>query len=98
MVMRDLAVDVVSDVGLRDTMGAGGGDPGHCGSEVTKEAAIVGCQGTTGEGELARTVMRKEGVGVLQERDQHEPVVDPMEGSAFNTELGRQMLHTRDKE
>ena len=42
MVMRDLAVDVMGDVGFRDTMGAGGSDPGHDGSEITKEAAIVG--------------------------------------------------------
>jgi len=77
MVMRDLAVDMVSDVGLRDAVGTGGTNPGHNGSEVTKEIAIVGRQGTTGEGELARTIMWEEGVSVLQERDQHEPVIDP---------------------
>jgi hypothetical protein len=79
MVMRDLAVDMVGNVGLRDAMGTSGSDPGHDGSEVAKEATIIGRQGTTGEGELASTIMWKEGVGVLQERDQYEPVVDPGE-------------------
>jgi len=77
MVMRDLAVDMVGDVGLRDTVRARGSDPGHDRSKVTKEVTIVSRQGTTGESELARTIMREEGVGVLQESDQHEPVVDP---------------------
>ena len=77
MIMRDLAVNVVGNVSLRDAMGAGGSDPGHDGSEVTKEVTIVRRQGTTGESELASTIVREEGVGVLQESDHHEPVVDP---------------------
>ena len=75
--MRDLAVDMVGDVGLRDTMSAGGSDPSHGGSEVTKEVTVISGQGTAGEGELADTIMWNEGVGVLQKRDQHEPMVDP---------------------
>lgn len=70
MVMRDLAVDVVGNMSLRDTVGAGSSNPGHDGSKVTKEITIIGRQGTTGESELAGTIMREEGVGVLQESDQ----------------------------
>lgn len=81
MVMRDLAVDVVGNMGLRDTMCAGSGDPAHDGSEIPKEAAIVGRQGTTGKSELARTIMGKERVGVLQERDQNKPVINPGKAS-----------------
>jgi len=77
MVVGNLAVNVVGDMSLRDTVRAGGGDPGHGGSEVTEEATIISGQGTTGESELAGTVMRKEGVSVLQESDQYKPVVDP---------------------
>lgn len=68
---------VVGDVRLRDPMGAGGSDPGHDRSEVAKKVTIIGRQGTTGEIELGRTIMREEGVGVLQECDQYEPVVNP---------------------
>jgi len=77
MVMRDLAVDVMGNVSLRDTVGACGSDPGHDGSEATEEVTIVSRQGTAREGELVSTIVREEGVGVLQESDHHEPVVDP---------------------
>jgi len=70
-------MDMMGDVSLRNTMRAGGSNPGHDRSEVTKEVTIISCQGTTGESELARTIVREEGVSVLQEGDQHEPVVDP---------------------
>ena len=58
MVVRDLAVDMVSDVSLGDTVCAGGSNPGHYGSEVTKEVAVISRQGTTGECKLAHTIMR----------------------------------------
>jgi len=77
IVMGDLAMDVVSDVSLGNTMCAGGSNPGHNGSEVAKEVTIISRQGTTGKSKLARTIMREERVGVLQEGDQYEPVVDP---------------------
>lgn len=98
MVMRDLAVDMVGDVGLRDTMRAGSSDPGHDGAEVTKEVTVVGGQSTAGEGELAGTIMGKKGIGMLQERDQHEPVVNPDEALVENLESRRWVAHTRNKE
>jgi len=58
-------MDVVGNVSLRDPVGAGGSDPGHDRSEVTKEVAIVSRQGTTRESELVSTIVREEGVGVL---------------------------------
>ena len=82
--MGDLAVDMVGDVSLRDTVRAGGGDPGHDGSEITKEVTIVSCQGAAGESELAGAIMRDKGVRVLQESNQHEPVVDPGETLAYD--------------
>jgi len=36
IVMGDLAVDMMGDVSLRNTMGAGGSDPGHDRTKVTK--------------------------------------------------------------
>ena len=91
MVMRDLAVDMVGNVSLRDPVGAGGGDPGHDRSEVTKEVTIVSRQGTTGESELVSTVVGEEGVGMLQESDQHEPMVNP--GNIVNPESPPDRLH-----
>ena len=69
MIMRDLTVDMMGDMGLRDTVRAGGSDPGHDRSKITKEVTIISRQGTTRESELGGAVMRKEGVGVLQEGD-----------------------------
>jgi len=65
MVVRDLTVDMVGDMSLRNTVGAGGSNPSHERSEVTKEVTIVCCQGTTGERKLALTIMGEEGVGML---------------------------------
>jgi hypothetical protein len=86
--MRDLAVDVVGDVGLRDTVRAGGSDPRHSRSKVTKEVTVISRQSATGESELSRTIMREEGVGMLQESDQHEPVVNPGRTLVCNLEKG----------
>jgi len=87
MIMRDLAVDVVGYVSLGDTVRAGGTNPGHDRSQVTKEVTIISRQGATGESELARTIMRKKGVSVLQESDQHEPVVDPGENIILGSRI-----------
>jgi hypothetical protein len=88
VVMGNLAMDVVGDVSLRDTVCAGGSDPGHDGSKVTEEVTIKSGQGTTGESELAGTIVRKEGVGMLQESDQYKPVVDPGKTFVGVTESG----------
>jgi len=76
--MGDLAVDVVGNVGLRDAVSTGSRDPGHDGSKVAKQVTIVGRQGTTRESKLASAIVREEGIGVLQESNKHEPVVDPV--------------------
>ena len=89
MVMRDFAVDVMGNVGLRDTMGAGSSDPSHDRSEVTKEVTIVSRQGTTRESELVGTIVREEGVGVLQESDHHEPVINPGNDVSFKPPLDK---------
>ena len=91
VVVGYFARNVVGNVGLRDAVGAGGSDPGHDGSEVTKEVTIVRRQGTTRESELVSTVVGEEGVGMLQESDQHEPMVNP--GNIFNPESPPDRLH-----
>lgn len=94
--MRDLAVDMVGDVSLRDTVGAGSSDPGHDRPEVAKEVTIISRQGSTGESELASPIVRDEGVGVLQESDQHEPVIDPGNKVSLKSQTGRnQTTHQR---
>lgn len=78
MIVGDFAADMVEDVGLGDTVGSMRSDPGHDTAEITKKLTVEGSKSTTGEGKLGSTVVRKEWVGVLQEGDQHEPVVNPV--------------------
>lgn len=80
VIVRNLAVNVVKDVGLGDAVGGGSTDPAHDATAVTEQLAIQSCQSTTGERELGCTVVRKDGVGVLEERDKDQPVVHPVIG------------------
>lgn len=59
-------------------MGSMGSDPSHNGTKVPEQAAVQSSEGTTLEVELLSTVMGKEGIGVLQERNQDEPVINPV--------------------
>ena len=77
IVMRDLAGDMVQDMGLRNTVSSASTDPAHEASEVTKQTTVQSRQSTTRESELGSTVMGEERVGVLQEGDQDQPVVHP---------------------
>ena len=78
VVVRDLAADVVEDVRLGDAVRRDGADPAHEAAKVAEEAAVEGRERAALEGELALAVVRQEGVGVLEEGDQDEPVVDPV--------------------
>ena len=75
--MRDLARNVVQDVSLGDTIGCVSPNPSHDLATVAQRAAVERSQSTTGECKLWGTVVRENGIGVLQERDHHQPVVDP---------------------
>lgn len=77
MVMRDLAGNVVHDVRLGDTMSCVSPDPSHDLATVAQKTAIERSQSATRECELSRTVVRENGIAMLQERDQYQPVVDP---------------------
>ena len=77
VVMRDLARDVVEDVGLGDTVGRACTDPAEERTGTTEERAVERGQCAAGEGEGRGTVVREERVGVLQEGDHDQPVVDP---------------------
>jgi hypothetical protein len=52
-------------------------DPGHDGAKVAEQTAVESRECTAGEGELGCAVVGEDRVGVLQERDEHKPVVDP---------------------
>jgi len=75
--MRDLAGDVVQDVSFTDTMGDCRTQPRWDATQITKELTVKRREGTTGEGELGGTVVGKEGVGMLEECNQDQPVIDP---------------------
>ena len=85
--MRDLAVHVMKHVRLRDAVCGRGTDPAHDAAKVAEEVAVQSREGAAREGELARTVVWEEGVGVLQERDQDEPVVDPAVSHEWSASL-----------
>jgi len=61
---------VVRDVGFADTVK-------DVSSDRTHEGTVDGGEGASGEGPFVGGVVGKDGVGVLQEGDQDEPVVDP---------------------
>ena len=84
--MGDLAVDVMGNMRLRDTVGGACADPAHDGPKAAKKVAVESCKSATGEGEFAGTVVREKGVGVLEECDQDEPVVDPKVGVKIEAE------------
>ena len=76
--MGNLAANVVEDVGLGDTVGSSGTEPSSNWAKITEEATVECRESTTGESEFRSTVMGEEGVGVLEEGNQNEPVVDPI--------------------
>lgn len=84
MVVWDLAVDVMENMRLRDTMSNGSTDPTHEASKISKEVAVQGRKRAAREGELTRAVVGKKRVSMLEECDEDKPVVDPitMHGSA----------------
>jgi hypothetical protein len=75
--MGDLAGNVMGNMCLRDTVGGVLSKPAHHAAQVAEEATVERGKGTTSESELRGAVMREERIGVLQERDQNEPVVHP---------------------
>ncbi len=76
--MGDLAINVVQHVRLRDTVSCTGSNPTHKAAEVSKQSAVQGGKRATGEGECASTVVREEGVSMLEEGDKNQPVVNPI--------------------
>lgn len=77
--MRDLAGDVVEDMGLGDAVGGVRANPGRDGATIAEEATIKSSESTTGEGEFGRAVMGEERIGVLEEGDQDKEMVNPAE-------------------
>lgn len=75
--MRDLARNVVGDVRFRDSVCRKGAEPSHEAAKVTKKVAVERGQCTARERELRCAIVGQDGVGVLKEGDQDEPVVDP---------------------
>ena len=75
--MRDLARDMVGNVRLGDAVRREGADPAHERAAVAKQVAVHGREGAAGEGKGTSAVVREERVGVLEEGDENEPVVDP---------------------
>lgn len=77
VVVRNLACNVMEDVSLRDTVGGKCTDGTHNGTKITEEIAIQCRQSTTRESVGRSAVMGEQRIGVLEECNEHEPMVDP---------------------
>ena len=89
IVMRDLAGNVMADVGLRDTMSSRSTNPTGDSTDdarSTHKDTIMSGKGTTREGEGGSGIMGKCRVGVLEEGDEDEPVVNPKVRHQVDTE------------
>lgn len=81
------------DMGLADTVHGGSHDPS---AELAEEAvtthkrSVKGGESATGEGEGRGLIVREHGVGVLEEGDEDEPVVDPEVGMDVDGEDGEE--------
>lgn len=77
--MRDLASDVVRNVGLGNAVSGGAADPtSDCANDAraTHKLTVEGGKSATGEGEGGSLVMGQSGVGVLEEGNEDKPVVN----------------------
>jgi hypothetical protein len=83
--MRNFTRDMVSNVSLRDSMSHSCSNPAHERAEVSKQPAVKRRERATRESELLRPVVGQKWVGVLQEGDQHEPVIHPIQSSSVQT-------------
>jgi hypothetical protein len=75
--MGDLAGDMVRDVSFRNTVSQSCAEPAWNATKVAKKAAVESGEGTAGESKFRGPVMGKEGVSMLEECNQDQPVVDP---------------------
>lgn len=69
VVVGDFGADVVGNMGLADAVE-------NVGTDGTSKVAINGAEGATLEVPLALAVVREHGIGVLEESDENEVVVD----------------------
>ena len=75
--MRHAASDVVRNVRLRDAVCRPRAKPAPEAASAAEQVAVDGREGAAGEGKGTSAVVREERVGVLEEGDENEPVVDP---------------------
>lgn len=72
--MRDLRADVMGDMGFTDTVESDV-------TERTEEGSVDRAECSSGKSPCVRSVVREKRVGVLQESNRDEPVVDPEVGN-----------------
>jgi hypothetical protein len=77
MIVRNFTANVVCNVRLGDTVRGPRADPSANRTEFSKKVPVEGRKRSTREGKFGRPVVRKDRVGVLEERDEYQPVVYP---------------------
>lgn len=86
VVMRDLGRNVVADVRLADAVK-------HKRADKSQTVSVNGGQGTSGKVPLLVAVVRNKRVGVLQERDRDQPVVDvEVRNEIIGSDLGERAV------
>lgn len=76
-------MNVMRYMRLGDSVRKRSRQPRHNGSQVSQKAPVVRRQCASWKGELPRTIVWEEGVGVLEKSDQDDPVIDPVGGKSF---------------
>ena len=92
-------MDVMRHMGLGDPVGKSGGQPCHHGTQVTQQAPIVCRQCAPRKGKLGCAIVWQEGVGVLEEGDQDDPVIDPIDenkGEGWGTRCRKVLTRGRE--
>jgi hypothetical protein len=68
---------MVKNVSLRDSVGSVSANPAHDATTIAEDVTVQSGQSTTRESELRSAIVGEERIGMLQECDQDEPMVDP---------------------
>jgi hypothetical protein len=85
---------------FRDTMGHSRTKPGGDAAKIAEETAVKSSKRTTGESELGSAIVWDEGISVLEERNQDQPVIDPvtqMISYSFQLNGDQEIKRTKDK-
>lgn len=92
MIVGDLAGDVMQNVSLGNSMSSESNDGSHSWAKITEQSTVQGSKSTASEGVSGGAVMGKNGVGVVEEGNEDDPVVYPEVSGQISAEDGRKAV------